>query len=589
MLILMALAMTGSGAWYLDNLRQNLIQRTDERLFESSEALAQQAAQEVLLTSPLASTQSTPDTERALQRMLPPQSYVQFYNPDGKKAFDAVSNESGNRPYLPSIDANQVKKAGGVPFTVNGTESKWRVRALHVSGTDYQVAIALPFGDDIDGIADSARNTMIGISLIALGLVGIVGWLAITNTFRPLRGIEKTAARIAAGDLSQRVASYPRDTELGHLSASLNTMLGKIETSFDGQTRSEKRIRQFVSDASHELRTPLVTIRGYAELYRQGAIAKPEDVGAAMLRIENEARRMGVLVEDLVVLARLDEKREQSMGPVDIGQIVRDAAADAAAQAPERDISLLGLDGEDVGPIPGVYGSESQLRQVIINLGGNAIRHTPPGSPIDFAVGVVDAESGRILTPRPAGTPEDELLVSETKQSPTGGLRVSSLLGLASGRGSQRGDGGSAAAGDDAQAQRSTAELRLGDAAGDDSTRIKPDIGGHRDVVLGPGPYVCFEIRDHGEGIGEGDLTRIFERFYRVDSSRNRDTGGSGLGLSIVRAIVDSHKGAVTVVETDGGGATFRVLLPVPRRRERTDQQPNTGEPGQNGSDTAAP
>ncbi|RAD07325.1 two-component sensor histidine kinase, partial [Burkholderia multivorans] len=138
---------------------------------------------------------------------------------------------------------------------------------------------------------------------LALAMVAGIGYWAINNTFRPLRDIEKTASRIAGGDLSQRVPTFPRNTELGRLSAALNTMLGRIEDSFDGQTRSEKRIRQFVSDASHELRTPLVTIRGYAELYRQGAITKPEDMGQAMERMESEAQRKGVLVEELVARA----------------------------------------------------------------------------------------------------------------------------------------------------------------------------------------------------------------------------------------------------------------------------------------------
>ena len=166
-------------------------------------------------------------------------------------------------------------------------------------------------------------------------------------------------------------------------------MLGRIEDSFDGQTRSEKRIRQFVSDASHELRTPLVTIRGYAELYRQGAITKSEDVANAMERMESEAKRMGVLVDDLVVLARLDEQRAAEIGPIDLHKVVRDAAADAAAQAPDRDISFIGLDGEDAQPVPMIRGSESKIRQVIVNLAGNAVRHTPEHTAIEFAVGVV--------------------------------------------------------------------------------------------------------------------------------------------------------------------------------------------------------
>ena len=149
------------------------------------------------------------------------------------------------------------------------------------------VAIAVPFDQDIDAVGERARNTVLGIGMLALALVAGVGYFAITNTFRPLHDIENTASKIAAGDLSQRVSTYPSNTELGRLSAALNTMLGHIEDSFDGRKQSEKRIRQFVSDASHELRTPLVTIRGYAELYRQGAITDPDQVGQAMERMES--------------------------------------------------------------------------------------------------------------------------------------------------------------------------------------------------------------------------------------------------------------------------------------------------------------
>jgi two-component system OmpR family sensor kinase len=401
MMLLMLLVLTGTSAWVLENLRDSLVQRTDERLISASETLAKQAYQDVFQKAELQSgddsgaedapSSTTIDSNSwdQLKSLLPGGFYVQFFNTDGDPIRDPVAPEPQNRPILPKINEHEVYARGGQPFTVSGTNSQWRARAMKVKNTDVLVSIAVPFDREVDNINERARNTMVGIGLLALAMVAGVGYWAINNTFRPLRDIEKTASRIAAGDLSQRVPSFPRNTELGRLSAALNTMLGRIEDSFDGQTRSEKRIRQFVSDASHELRTPLVTIRGYAELYRQGAITKTEDVANAMERMESEAKRMGVLVDDLVVLARLDEQRPAEIGSIDLHKVVRDAAADAAAQAPDRDISFIGLDGEDAQPVPNIRGSETKIRQVIVNLAGNAVRHTPEHTAIEFAVGVV--------------------------------------------------------------------------------------------------------------------------------------------------------------------------------------------------------
>ncbi|MDN6378516.1 MAG: HAMP domain-containing histidine kinase, partial [Brevibacterium aurantiacum] len=402
MMLLMLLVLSGTSAWVLENLRDSLVERTDERLINASETLAKQAYQDVFQPAQLQSSSSSDKNESAdsdgsdgsdsstetpttidssswdeLKTLMPGGFYVQFYDTDGKPLSDPVAPEPGNSPVLPKINESKVYAQGGEPFTVPGTTSQWRARAMKVQNTDVLVSIAVPFDREIDNINERARNTMIGIGLLALAMVAGVGYWAINNTFRPLRDIETTASRIAAGDLSQRVPTFPRNTELGRLSGALNTMLGRIEDSFDGQTRSEKRIRQFVSDASHELRTPLVTIRGYAELYRQGAITKSDDIGNAMERMESEAKRMGVLVDDLVVLARLDEQRPAEIGPVDLHRIARDAAADAAAQAPDRDISFIGLDGEDAQPVPMIRGSESKIRQVVVNLAGNAVRHTP--------------------------------------------------------------------------------------------------------------------------------------------------------------------------------------------------------------------
>ena len=653
MMLLMLLVLTGTSAWVLENLRDSLVQRTDERLISASETLAKQAYRDVFQKAELQSgdddaedapSSTTIDSNSwdQLKSLLPGGFYVQFYNTNGDPIRDPVAPEPQNHPILPKIDEKEVYARGGEPFTVAGTSSQWRARAMKVKNTDVLVSIAVPFDREVDNINERARNTMIGIGLLALAMVAGVGYWAINNTFRPLRDIEKTASRIAAGDLSQRVPSYPRNTELGRLSAALNTMLGRIEDSFDGQTRSEKRIRQFVSDASHELRTPLVTIRGYAELYRQGAITKSEDVANAMERMESEAKRMGVLVDDLVVLARLDEQRAAEIGPIDLHKVVRDAAADTAAQAPDRDISFIGLDGEDAQPVPMIRGSESKIRQVIVNLAGNAVRHTPEHTAIEFAVGVVglpesvdpdSADTGEIREGGARGQ-NGRNGKSGTKDKPrergfvTGGVRIfrrgdsagndqadtqpnprssaqpdtqperqvepqdstpnneqesgqhNGQLRTPSGAQSGLQSGAQSEAAADSQASSQSDPATAPESGSESKTpepaNIVPDVTAAGSITVDeslrgfPNGRVRFEVRDHGEGIDPEVVPRIFERFYRLDVSRTRDTGGSGLGLSIVKAIVENHHGAISVHETPGGGATFRIDLPISDNGETT-------------------
>lgn len=561
---LMLLVLTGTSAWVLENLRASLIERTDQRLVTTSQALAIKAADEVMTHTPLQTTSQ----DQIISSMLPGTYYVQFYTADGRKAYDPVAPSETNVPYLPEVNTQTVAENRSQPFTVPGSTSQWRVRTLALQNSDMLVAIALPFDKDIDEISDYARSTMIGIGVLALAIVGGVGYFAITNTFRPLRDIEKTASRIAAGDLSQRVTEYPASTELGRLSSALNTMLGHIEDSFDGRKASEKRIRQFVSDASHELRTPLVTIRGYAELYRQGAVQKPEDIAQIMSRIEAESIRMGDLVEDLVVLARLDSERRAEIGPVNMAAAVRDTAADTAAQAPQRDISFIGLDGEDAPELPLIEGAESKLRQVVSNLAGNALRHTADDVAIDFAVGVVDV---------PESSEAAGETAEEAKQSRgaldfvTGPVRIFKRDGSRTdakpqSKASTKGSG--KAAEKDPSSQSATANTAADkQTASAEQPLAPPGAGGIivPDALEGfPAGRVRIEVRDHGEGIDPEVAHRVFERFYRLDSSRDRSTGGSGLGLSIVKAIIDSHKGEISVHETPGGGATFRVDLPIP-------------------------
>jgi len=558
MMTLMTLVLTGTGAWTLENLRASLIERTDERLVNASQALAIQAAEQVLTPSPI---KPRSETSESVRKLLPGSYYVQFFTQGGQEIGSPLAPSETNVPILPTIDEQKVSDMQGQPFSVPGTKSQWRVLALHVQDSDIVVAIGVPFDRDIDGISEYTQNTIVGIGMLALAIVAGVGYFAITNTFRPLKEIEETASRIADGDLSQRVPEYPRNTEVGRLSAALNTMLGHIEDSFDSRRRSENRIRQFVSDASHELRTPLVTIRGYAELYRQGAVKDPEMVGQAMSRIEAEAKRMGVLVEDLVPLARLDERRQVETGWIDLGAVVRDAAADAAAQAPDRDISFIALDGTDAKPVPKIYGAESKIRQVIVNLAGNAVRHTPAGTAIEFAVGTVGVP---VLD---AGSENDRVGKDKTGKDKAGKDKA-----------------GKDKAGKDKPTQLTRTKsltsriLKREPLTEQSNHAITPDVNTMgvqvSDSYKGfPAGRVRFEVRDHGDGIDPEEVPRIFERFYRLDASRTRDTGGSGLGLSIVKAIVESHHGKISVQPTPGGGATFRVDLPIPPEEPRKEQQ----------------
>jgi len=245
---------------------------------------------------------------------------------------------------------------------------------------------------------DTTVQRMLGFTaLIGLGVIAscaILGWYGVRRAFRPLTQIEDTAAAIAAGDLTRRIPEPAAKDEVTSLSHSLNAMLAQIEQSFAVREASEERMRQFVADASHELRTPLAAVRGYAELFRQGAVTRPEDVAGTMRRIEDEAIRMGGLVDDLLLLTRLDIRRPLERGPVDLTVLAADAVQDARALDPTRHVRLLGLSG-DIEPTP-IDGDEARLRQVVTNLVGNAVNHTPAGTDVEIAVGVDGAGRARL-------------------------------------------------------------------------------------------------------------------------------------------------------------------------------------------------
>ncbi|MBK5250985.1 MAG: HAMP domain-containing histidine kinase, partial [Actinomycetales bacterium] len=300
--------------------------------------------------------------------------------------------------------------------------------------------------------------TLVGAAVVAIA--GVLGYFAVKRSLRGLRDIESTAAAVAAGDLSQRAPDAPTSTEVGRLGSSFNAMVANLEEAFAARAASEERMRRFVSDASHELRTPLASIRGYGELYRMGAVPQA-DVGTTMARIESESIRMGSLVNDLLTLARLDGGRELRVVPVDLTAIASDAVGDVRALDPSRPAQLLAD-----APVL-VDGDADRLRQVVTNLIGNAVQHTPTGTPVEVAVHAA-ADGAAVL-----------------------------------------------------------------------------------------------EVRDHGPGIAPANAERVFERFYRPDSSRARISGGSGLGLAIVATIVAAHGGTVRHEPTPGGGATMVVRLPL--------------------------
>ena len=375
-LALVALAITGAAAVAL--LRGELVSKVDDQILASERAF-------------VGGPQDQRDTSPA-PRGLPTSTF-------GIVVFDAgftrlLGRQVGtSAPDLDEITPAAIRAHDGRPFTVDADSGRgrWRVVAVRVTDDRGLGDGTLVIGQSLSGVDDTLARMGVLILVVGLSvlvLVGLLGWLVVGQALRPLRQVEDVAGAIAAGDLTRRVPEQPTSTEVGRLSASLNEMLAQIERAFAAREASEERMRRFVADASHELRTPLAAVRGYAELYRQGAVRSPDDVSSAMRRIEDEATRMGGLVEDLLTLARLDEQRAGRRGPVDLTVVAADAVQDARALDTSRPVTLVGRRGP-LGPTV-VRGDEAHLRQVVTNLVANALRHTPAGTPIELAVGPDD-------------------------------------------------------------------------------------------------------------------------------------------------------------------------------------------------------
>ncbi|KXK62923.1 ATPase [Micromonospora rosaria] len=433
---------------------------------------------------------------------LPSDNLMLIYRGGGRvdPIYYQPSFQPSDLPYWPTTSEG-FGHPEGEPFTESARNghSRWRMMILVDLPGEQAVVLGQPLTD-----VDRAVARLVWIDLLVGGavlvLLASIGAAIVRTSLKPLVEIEQTAAAIAGGDLSRRVPDpeegQPYATsELGRLSRALNVMLAQIEAAFTARAaseiaareaeagardaalaaqasetrarRSEERMRQFVADASHELRTPLTTIRGFAELYRQGAARNPQQTAGLLRRIEDEAARMGLLVEDLLLLARLDRERPLALVPVELPVLASEAVQAAHAVAPDRRIEL------EIAPGSGrlvVLGDDARLRQVIGNLMTNALTHTPPDA-------------------------------------------------------------------------RVTLRLRTE-----------------------PGNLAVVEVADTGPGLSPEQSERVFERFYRADAARTRRAGGvtgTGLGLAIVAALVAAHQGTVEVAETPGGGATFRVRLPL--------------------------
>ncbi|MEU8242729.1 HAMP domain-containing sensor histidine kinase [Actinoplanes missouriensis] len=303
-----------------------------------------------------------------------------LYRSDGTLDPARSSATSDDRPAVESL--SRVAERVGQPYTVSTAEgADWRMIAVAVGDTGGYAVI----GSSLIEVEQTTERLLIidlGVMVLILGLLGAGAAFVVRLGLRPLTSMETVAADISGGNLSGRVPDPDPHTEPGRLALALNAMLTRIEAEVDARTHSEQRLRQFVADASHELRTPLTSIRGFAELYRRGGVLSAAELDETMARIEGEAGRMGVLVEDLLMLARLDRQRTLEIRRVDLLEIAADAIRDGHARAPDRSIVLADM----FEPVM-VLGDDHGLRQVATNLVANALNHTPPGTTVTVRVG----------------------------------------------------------------------------------------------------------------------------------------------------------------------------------------------------------
>ena len=438
-------------------LRSYLISQVDNQLFSISSGSLERLDRAGI--APQTEFEESRSPFRVLQpiRGVPTSTSLTLLDREGNLIGQVGGELAGQNFGVTGLKVSQVEKYENKPFTIEGEGRNPDVRALAlVLPTGMGSVIAANSLEEVDKTLSQLRFLFFFLGLIAILLTALVSRWIIAISLRPLDKVEETAEAIAAGDLSARLPAAKPDTEVGRLTTSLNMMLSRIEQSFSVKVESENKLRRFVADASHELRTPLTAIRGFAELHRQGAVSGEEKTKELISRIEGESIRMSSLVEDLLLLARLDQARELDFEPVDLNTLIVEVVASAKAAGPDHPIELH-LPQEELF----VLGDSRRIHQVVANLLANARTHTPLGTKINVT------------------------------------------------------------------ARQTLAE-------------------------------VIIEVADNGPGLSKSDQERIFERFFRADPARVRHSGeGSGLGLSIVDAVMKAHGGYVSVKSELDKGATF--------------------------------
>ena len=454
MALLLALGLALSGFLVVRSTKANLVDQVDDSL---------QGVRGSLIGPPFGGPPPEIEADPSGRQIA-----VVIYDGNGEVVAAEPSGFASAPDPLPEVPASIIENpAPGKVVTVPAVDGSLSYRAVVEPDRDGTVRVVAASLEAVDrAVAALIRNIAVigGVVLVALL---VVGWWLLRRGLRPLEAMAATAGQIASGDMSQRVPDQHDRSEVGRLGEALNTMLDRIQQAFDEQRaaltakeRSEAQLRQFVADASHELRTPLTTLRGYVDLYRAGALEEEDELNRAMRRIGSESARMGSLIEDLLLLARLDEGLPLRSEPVNLTRLVDDAVDDERAL--EHGRPLLATVERDVR----VIGDEDRLRQVVGNLMANVRTHTSPATPCD--------------------------------------------------------------------------------------------------VTLDASDHACrLSVADHGPGIEPLHAGHVFDRFYRADPGRSRDRGGSGLGLPIVKAIVEAHGGTIDYSPTPGGGATFAVSLPL--------------------------
>jgi two-component system OmpR family sensor kinase len=331
---------------------------------------------------------------------LPSDYMIAVLDPEGKTIYRIMASDSeeDDLPNLSILNLAGTAAAAGLPFDLDqhgglgevtiDEHNSWRVVAKPFRNYAATVVVALPNSSNLE-LLRQYRAIGGGFGFLLLAISGLTIWLTIAQALRPLREVERTAKLVASGDLSQRLIERPGKTEMARLNRSLNSMLDSLEDSVASRNKTVSQMRRFVADASHELRTPLVSVRGYAELYRQGALKNKSDIQEAMGRIEAEAIRMSSLVESLLTLARLDENQKLEAAPIEMVKLVRDIIARDVPGNQKISLSLLTLSGAKLPADFSVSAelNEGQIRQVLVNLIENAKRFSPNKGSIEIAIG----------------------------------------------------------------------------------------------------------------------------------------------------------------------------------------------------------